>query len=199
MPAARCTRTLLLSSLPVSHPDRLVEISTLDPKGAKGRLSMPAFQLIQSQAGIFTSALAWNGGAVENLEMNGISSWVWSMGLAAIITQRSGFVRRWAGSSLVRILVSKHSLVAVIAYRDWQERYHSDPGVIGKTILIDGEPYTIIGVRPKSFPGLIRENAADATVPLTLKTSGIAAPLSDGSGMASIPRRHGRGWRRSGR
>jgi len=93
----------------------------------------------------------------------------------------------------------EHSLVAVIAYRDWQERYHSDPGVIGKTILIDGEPYTIIGVRPKSFPGLIRENAADATVPLTLKTSGIAAPLSDGSGMASIPRRHGRGWRRSGR
>jgi hypothetical protein len=41
---------LLLASLPVSHPDRLVEVSTLDSKGEKGNLSIPTFGLIQQQA-----------------------------------------------------------------------------------------------------------------------------------------------------
>ena len=63
---------LLLASLPVSHPDRLFEVSTVDPKGEKGNLSIPAFQLIQLEAHVFTSALAWRGGAVQNLEMNGM-------------------------------------------------------------------------------------------------------------------------------
>ena len=62
----------LLASMPVSHPERLLEVSTLDLNGEKGRLSIPAFQLIQQEAGIFTSALAWHGGSVQNLEMNGM-------------------------------------------------------------------------------------------------------------------------------
>jgi len=156
---------LLLTSLPVSHPDRLFEIFTLDSKGEKGKLSMPAFRLIQSQAGIFTSALAWRGGAVENLEVNGITFVGLVDGIGGDYYATLG-IRPALGRFITREDIGlDHSRVAVIAYRDWQERYHGEPGVIGKTILIDGEPYTIIGVHPKSFPGLIRENAADATIP----------------------------------
>jgi putative ABC transport system permease protein len=61
---------LIFASMPVSHPDRLLEISTIDPKAEKGNLSIPAFQVIQ-QSGVFASVLAWNGGGMENLEMNG--------------------------------------------------------------------------------------------------------------------------------
>jgi predicted permease len=57
--------------------------------------------------------------------------------------------------------------VAVIGYRAWQQHYHGDPSALGKIVLINGKPYTIIGVHPKSFPGLIREAAADVTVPVT--------------------------------
>ena len=161
---------LLLASLPVSHPDRLFEVSTLDPKGEKGKLSMPAFRLIQSQAGIFTSALAWRGGAVENLEVNGITFVGLVDGIGGDYYATLG-IRPALGRFITREDIGlEHSRVAVIAYRDWQERYHGDPGVIGKTILIDGEPYTIIGVHPKSFPGLIRENAADATIPFDAET-----------------------------
>lgn len=162
--------TLLLASLPVSHPDRLFEVSTLDPKGEKGKLSMPAFRLIQSQAGIFTSALAWRGGAVENLEVNGNTFVGLVDGIGGDYYATLG-IRPPLGRFITREDIGlEHSRVAVIAYRDWQERYHGDPGVIGKSILIDGEPYTIIGVHPKSFPGLIRENAADATIPFDAET-----------------------------
>jgi predicted permease len=59
------------------------------------------------------------------------------------------------------------SPVAVIGYRVWRERYHGDPAVLGKVFLLNGKPFTIIGVHPESFSGLIRETDADATVPIT--------------------------------
>ncbi len=164
---------LLLASLPVSHPEQLFEVSTLDPKGEKGNLSIPAFQLIQQESQIFSSALTWRGGAVQNLEMNG--------------TPFVGLVDRIAGDyygtlgirpALGRFITRQDigagrfepSRVAVIAYRDWRERYHADPAVVGKTMLIDGQAYAIVGVHPKFFPGLIRENAADATIPFDGET-----------------------------
>ncbi len=41
--------------------------------------------------------------------------------------------------------------VAVISYGLWQERYQSDPNVLGRTIDLDRRPYTIIGVMPRDF------------------------------------------------
>ena len=40
---------------------------------------------------------------------------------------------------------------AVITYGFWQSRYAGDPNVVNKTISMDGEPWTIVGVLPKSF------------------------------------------------
>ena len=39
----------------------------------------------------------------------------------------------------------------VITYGFWQSRYAGDPAVVNKTISMDGEPWTIVGVLPKSF------------------------------------------------
>ncbi|HEX7123267.1 MAG TPA: ADOP family duplicated permease [Gemmatimonadaceae bacterium] len=43
--------------------------------------------------------------------------------------------------------------VAVIGYGWWQRQYGGDPTVIGRTIIADGRPYTIIGVAPRGFTG----------------------------------------------
>jgi putative ABC transport system permease protein len=42
-------------------------------------------------------------------------------------------------------------LVVVISHRIWQQRFGTDPGVVGKPIQIDGEPATIIGVLPRTL------------------------------------------------
>jgi predicted permease len=41
--------------------------------------------------------------------------------------------------------------VTVISYALWRERFHSNPGALGKTIDLDRRSYTIIGVMPRSF------------------------------------------------
>ncbi len=41
--------------------------------------------------------------------------------------------------------------VVLLAHSLWERRFASDPGVIGKTLLLDGESYTVIGVMPPRF------------------------------------------------
>jgi predicted permease len=62
------------------------------------------------------------------------------------------------------------SPVAVISHRYWQQVLAADPGVIGKTITINGTLFTIIGVMPPRFYGvdLIKE-APDMWLPLTMQ------------------------------
>lgn len=42
----------------------------------------------------------------------------------------------------------------VLGYSYWQKRFGGDPGVVGRQILVDGKPVTIVGVGPKGFGGV---------------------------------------------
>jgi predicted permease len=41
--------------------------------------------------------------------------------------------------------------VAVLSYGLWQRRYGSDPNAVGRTLILDRRPYTIVGIMPASF------------------------------------------------
>ena len=41
--------------------------------------------------------------------------------------------------------------VAVLMYDLWHQHFNADPGVLGKSIQLDGTPYTVVGVMPRSF------------------------------------------------
>ena len=62
--------------------------------------------------------------------------------------------------------------VVVLSHGIWGRRFGSDPGIIGRALTIDGEPYTVIGVMPPSFtyPG----ERLDFWIPLsTIPADGI--------------------------
>jgi putative ABC transport system permease protein len=42
---------------------------------------------------------------------------------------------------------------AILSYGAWQRRFGGDPEVVGRTMLINGGPFTIIGIMPSSFAG----------------------------------------------
>jgi predicted permease len=44
-----------------------------------------------------------------------------------------------------------HEAVAVLSNRLWRSRFGSDTSIVGKTIHLNGSPYTVIGVMPESF------------------------------------------------
>ena len=59
--------------------------------------------------------------------------------------------------------------VAVMSYRIWKEKYGSDPSVVGAGYLINGHPFTVIGVAPPGFYGakLAGQGMPDFWLPLT--------------------------------
>lgn len=57
--------------------------------------------------------------------------------------------------------------VAVLSYHAWQTTYGSDPSVIGSTFVIEGHPFTVIGVSPPGFFGeTLRSNPTEVWIPL---------------------------------
>ena len=41
--------------------------------------------------------------------------------------------------------------VAVVNYAAWQKRFGGDPKLVGRTLQLNGEPYTVVGIMPESF------------------------------------------------
>jgi macrolide transport system ATP-binding/permease protein len=60
--------------------------------------------------------------------------------------------------------------VTVISYSLWQERFHGDPAVIGRTQVLAGMPHTIVGVAPKGFYGTFVGYAFQFWVPASMQT-----------------------------
>ena len=57
--------------------------------------------------------------------------------------------------------------VAVMNHRAWVTRFGADRGVIGRTLVLDGQPYTVIGVMPPRFEW----NIADLWLPAAMQRS----------------------------
>jgi len=63
----------------------------------------------------------------------------------------------------------------------WTREYAADPGAIGKTLTLNGHGYTIVGVAPPDYPGIVRNVPADFIVPISMArqiTQGQGDPLA---------------------
>jgi len=76
--------------------------------------------------------------------------------------------------------------VAMMGYRAWQEKYASDPSVLGASFALNGTPVTIVGVAPPGFFGdALRGNPPDFWIPLA------AEPAVGRAGLVNTPQLHG--------
>jgi predicted permease len=79
--------------------------------------------------------------------------------------------------------------VAVMGYRVWQQRYGSDPSMIGSTLLVNGLPVTLVGIAPEGFFGdRLTANPPELWIPLSQE------PTFEGQGQNSILYSSGDAW-----
>ena len=60
--------------------------------------------------------------------------------------------------------------IAVVSWRYWRTRANLDPFILGRRIVVDGVPATIVGVAPRGFSGLQVGRASEVWVPAALET-----------------------------
>jgi predicted permease len=154
---------LVLRDLPVTRPDRLVYFSAPS-------FSYPVFTEVKARgAGVLESLAAWS---VEDEYV----AWTQQLEPSEVLTASGGFYDTLGVTAVVgrtfsnaddRIGGGPEGRVAVISYSAWQRRYGGDASVIGRTVRVGPDTYTIVGVTPPAFFGVAPGVAPEITIPLT--------------------------------
>ena len=179
---------VMLRSLPVSDPALLYRIGDGDdccveggPQDRWGMFSFPLFERLKAATPEFEELTAFQAGVNRlSIRRQGYEN--------ASKPLRSEFVAGNYFSTLGVLAFGGHLFtpaddrasatpVAVISHHSWQTDYGADPSVVGSTFIIEGHPFTIVGVTPPGFFGeTLRGDPPDIWIPIQQE------PLIDGEG-----------------
>jgi macrolide transport system ATP-binding/permease protein len=163
--------TLLLEPLPVRAPERVVAIYTSDFSGpAYGSSSYADAQDFQSQNSALEAVAAYT---VRPLSMSRGDR---TERVYAEVVSPQYFRVVGAQAALGQTFNEQDAAnpgtanVVVLGTRFWQRAFGGDPKIVGKPIQLNGGIFTVVGVMPASYPGIIRGIVADLWVPATMQS-----------------------------
>jgi putative ABC transport system permease protein len=162
---------VLLQSLPVASPAQLVVFSAYEAKknpDVGGSFSYPMYQDLRDRNSVFSGVIA-RGGAQMNVSYGDQTERVRGELVSGNFFEVLG-VRPWAGRFFTQDddrTPGAHP-VAVLSYRFWESRFNKDPNLIGKAILVNEHPVTVLGVTPPGFYGLDLSSNPDVRLPLMM-------------------------------
>jgi macrolide transport system ATP-binding/permease protein len=155
----------LFRPLPFPEPERLVRL--YDGSAS----SYPDYVAYRDRAGVFENLAAYAQRHVS-LSAGGETERVWGEIVSGNYFETLG-VRPALGRGFLpeEDLTPGTHPVAVISRRLWERRFNSDPNVTGRSVLLNGRPFTVIGVAGERFAG------ATLVSPPDLWTPTMAEPL----------------------
>src|SRR5438132_1807619 len=129
---------LLLRNLPVSHPERLVQLVAVRPDG-KVPFSYPMFREVERNQRVFTGLIGGGAAGMFNVEVNGV------LEQNHLMTVTGNCYSELGTTQLLGRLLTREdsnpssgttSQVAVLGYEFWQRRFGGALDVVGKQIRI---------------------------------------------------------------
>jgi len=166
---------VMLRSLPVQHPEQLVTLKTVRPEGrVNSNFSYPAFrdfrqfnQVFSGLIASYTTPLSLSGGSGPAERIYGTLA---SGDYFSVLGVNPVLGRTFTPAE---DQTPGGSPVAVISYGLWQRRFGGSADVVGKTLSLNNHTFTIIGVAPASFGGMLRGFTADLWLPLMMHAQAI--------------------------
>lgn len=143
---------VLLEPLPYKEPDRLIRLWETNPGGglAEVSVSVPNFQDWQKEQSVFEQ-LAAAENATFNLTGSGEPQRVAAARITANLVPTLDVPPHLGRSFLPEEEKIGASKVVLLSHALWQRQFGSDPSLINKTIQLNGESYTVVGVMPAGF------------------------------------------------
>jgi putative ABC transport system permease protein len=147
---------VLFQQLPVRETHRVVRVTSTNPEDRAGQLSYPDFADLQKRAGAFEALTATEDEAATVDPHTGAPP---RMTLGLIVSGDFFRVMRLE-PALGRAFrpeedeAPNRDRVALISYEMWRRDFDAKADVLGKTIRLNSQEFTIIGVMPKNFVGV---------------------------------------------
>lgn len=163
-------RGVLIEPLPYREPERLVRIGHVRPDGAKpGRSFSPQdFEDLRIASPGLEAAAAWSydpnqtastltgGREAERVPTAAVSGGFFeTVGRAPLVGRGFRAEDDRPGGNRV----------ALLSERLWRRRFAADPGIAGRPLVLDGQPYTVLGVMPADFE--LPASEVDVWIPLS--------------------------------
>ena len=160
---------LLFKPLPVSHPERLVDVYTgaLASRGGQySTTSLPDYVDVKAGNEVFADVVAYtpmfgalstDGGARLAMGEAVTGNYFDMLGVPALVGRTLHPDDDAPGAARV----------AVVSYRYWQRELQSTTDLSGKTLRIRGLPYAIVGVAPASFNGMVPVLSPELWIPVS--------------------------------
>ena len=179
---------VMLRSLPVADPAALYRIGDGDdccveggPQDRWGMFSYPLVERLRAETPEFEQVTAFQaGGARLSVRRQGIDSA--AQPLRSEYVSGNYFQTLGVGAFGGRVLTTEDDRpdstpVVVLSHHVWDTLYGRDASVVGSTFVIEGHPFSVIGVAPPGFFGeTLRGNPPDLWIPLNQE------PLISGGG-----------------
>ena len=188
---------LLLRPLPIERPDRIVDVYT---KGSDGDTyatsSYPDFLDFRAQNQVFTGMLGYSP-AIAAVKTSDQSR----MTLGEVVTGNY-FELLGVRAAIGRTLQPQDDVagaprVVVLSHRAWMKEYGGTADAIGRTIRLRGQIYTIVGVAPREFIGMVPMLQPEIWIPMAwveeVEPAGIQDGVPSPTGNTRLERR-GQRW-----
>ena len=179
---------VMLRSLPVTDPGRLYRVGEGDdccveggPQDQWGMFSFSLYERLKTETPEFEDVAAFQAGRWRmSVRRQGIESA--SRPLRSEYVSGSYFATLGVGAFGGRVFTPEDDTpaappVIVLSHRVWQTTYGADPSMVGSTLVVEGHPFTVIGVAPPGFFGeTLQSDPPDIWLPLQQE------PMMDGEG-----------------
>ena len=157
--------SLLLKPLPIEAPEQVKFIETTGGPS----LSFPSYREFRDNNTAFSGLVGYRISPM-NLERTGNAERIWGF-LATgnyfdVLGVKPAVGRFFHQEDDLRAGASPY---AVLSYSTWKGRFGGDPGVVGRTLHINGHPFTILGVAPDGFHGTELFFWPDVWVPMMME------------------------------
>jgi len=145
----------LLRPLPVPAPEQITVVAFQPKETSDSKFSYPDLLDFQKQTDAFSNLFAF-APAGSGLSFGGVAT-----EFAYSAVTGNYFSALGVKPALGRLLLPGEGekpgeeLLAVLGYAFWQRRFGGDAAIVGKQVLVNGQPAIIIGVTPKDFRGTL--------------------------------------------
>jgi putative ABC transport system permease protein len=146
---------ILLRSLPFRAPDELVMMFGASREGAKTEdswyTSYPDYADIRAQNRVFSEMGAWARGTPSLVAPNAEPMRLRASAITASLFPLVGVAPALGRAFLPEEEKPGARKVVLLGDALWRQRFGADPRIVGKSIIVDGEPHAVVGVMPSAF------------------------------------------------